>query len=72
MVIAKSPPVTICVTRLPEGVWLAVSDDIPGLVVETDTRDEAIDLARELALELLREEGRGAEADEREIVFLFR
>jgi len=41
-------------------------------MTETATRDEAVDLARELALELLREEGRGAEADAREIAFLFR
>jgi hypothetical protein len=49
-----------------------VSDDIPGLTVETDTRDEAIDLARELAVELLREDGRAAEADKVEFAFLFR
>ena len=65
-------PLTIRITRLPEGVWLAKSDDIPGLIVETDTRDKTIDLARDLAVELLREDGRGAEADAKDFAFLFR
>ena len=49
--------VNISVRRLPEGVWLATSDDLPGLVVETDTRDEAINLSRELAIELMELQG---------------
>ena len=48
--------IMVVVRRLPEGVWLATSDDLPGLIVETETREEAIDLSPELALELLREE----------------
>ena len=49
--------ITVVVRRLPEGVWLATSDDLPGLIVETKTREEAIDLSPELALELLSENG---------------
>jgi predicted RNase H-like HicB family nuclease len=49
--------ITVVVRRLPEGVWLATSDDLPGLIVETETREEAIDLSPELALELLNENG---------------
>lgn len=45
--------VRIDVHRLPEGVYLATSEDLPGLIVETATREEAIDLARDLALELV-------------------
>jgi len=45
------------VRQLPEGVWLATSEDVPGLIVEADTRDEAIDLARSLALDLLELDG---------------
>jgi len=45
--------VTITVSRQPEGVWLATSDDLPNLICETDTRDEAIDLAPELARDLM-------------------
>ena len=47
--------IMVVVRRLPEGVWLATSDDLPGLIVETGTREAAIDLAPELALELLDE-----------------
>ena len=45
--------VTIKVKQLPEGVFLATSDDVPGLTVECDTRDEIIATAPEIALELL-------------------
>ena len=60
--------ITMVVRQLPEGCWLT-SDDLRGLIVETETRDEAIDLARELALELL--EARGVEADRRHQKFAF-
>ena len=43
---------TIALARQPEGVWLATSDDIPGLSVEGDTaeevREEAFSWGREL------------------------
>jgi hypothetical protein len=45
--------VTIKVRQLPEGVFLATSDDVPGLTVECETRDEIIATAPEIALELL-------------------
>lgn len=45
--------VPIHARRLPEGVWLATSDDVPGLVVETETREELEQIAPELALELI-------------------
>jgi predicted RNase H-like HicB family nuclease len=63
--------ITVVVRRLPEGVWLATSDDLPGLIVETDTREEAIDLSPELALDLLREEGRQPEKAHPRFVFVF-
>ena len=63
--------ITVVVRRLPEGVWLATSDDLPGLIVETDTREEAIDLSPELALELLREEGRQPDKSHHKFVFIF-
>jgi hypothetical protein len=43
----------IVVEHLPEGVWLATSPDIPGLVVEMPTKDEAVIEARKVATELL-------------------
>jgi hypothetical protein len=45
--------VRIRVRRLPEGVFLATSDDVPGLTVECETRDEIIATAPEIALEPL-------------------
>ena len=45
--------ITIRVEKLPEGVWLATSDRLDGLIVETRSREEAIDLARNLAEDLL-------------------
>ena len=63
--------VTVVVRRLPEGVWLATSDDLPGLIIETGTREEAIDLSPELASELLEEES-GQRGDARpSFVFVF-
>jgi hypothetical protein len=42
--------VTIRVKQLPEGVFLATSDEAPGLTAEFDTRDEIIATAPEIAL----------------------
>jgi predicted RNase H-like HicB family nuclease len=46
--------VTIRVKRLPEGVFLATSEEVPGLTAECDTRDEIIATAPQIALELLK------------------
>lgn len=45
--------IAIIVEPLPEGVWLATSPDLPGLIVEMPTKDEAVAVARETAGELL-------------------
>ena len=42
--------VTMKVKQLPEGVFLATSDDVPGLTVECETRDEIIGTASEVSL----------------------
>src|SRR6266478_7629731 len=44
--------VTIRVKELREGVFLATSEEVPGLTVECETRDEIIATAPEIALEL--------------------
>ena len=41
---------------LPEGVWLTTCAELPGLVVETDTREEGERLAPEVAADLLASE----------------
>jgi predicted RNase H-like HicB family nuclease len=41
------------IEKLPEGVYLATSDDIPGLVVQGRTVAETIEIARDVAKKLL-------------------
>lgn len=48
--------IEIHVERLPEGVYLATSADVPGLTVEADSREEAMRLAPQVALDLIEEE----------------
>jgi predicted RNase H-like HicB family nuclease len=47
----------IVAKRLPEGVWLATCDEIPGLILETDTFDELKEEVATWAEELARENG---------------
>jgi predicted RNase H-like HicB family nuclease len=41
------------VELLPEGVWLAESDDFPGLVAQGRTAEETIEIARDVARKLI-------------------
>lgn len=41
------------IEHLPEDVWLATSNDLPGLVVEAPTRDELIAIAPAVAQTLI-------------------
>ena len=41
------------IEKLPEGVYLATSDDIQGLVAQGRTAAEAIDIARDVARKLI-------------------
>jgi hypothetical protein len=45
--------ITIKVKQFPEGVFLATSDEVPGLTVECEIRNEVLTTAPEIALELL-------------------
>ncbi|MBM3151236.1 MAG: type II toxin-antitoxin system HicB family antitoxin [Chloroflexi bacterium] len=45
--------VRLHITRLPEGVYLATSDDIQGLVAQGRTVAEVIEIARDVARKLL-------------------
>lgn len=60
--------IDIYVERLSEGVFLGVSPDVPGLTVETDSRDEMIEEARKTAVALLELAGR---ADAERMSFRF-
>lgn len=41
------------IEKLPEGVYLATSDDIPGLIAQGRTLAETIEIARDVARKLL-------------------
>ena len=45
--------ITLHVERLPEGVYLATSDDVPGLVAQGRTIQETLEIARDVANKIL-------------------
>ncbi len=45
--------VNLHIERLPEGVFLAVSDDVPGLVAQGRTLQETLEIARDVAKKLI-------------------
>ena len=62
--------ITVKVRKLPENVYLGVSDDLPGMTVEGKTLDEVIEEAREVAKNLLELAGEQS-VEERSFVFIF-
>jgi predicted RNase H-like HicB family nuclease len=50
--------VTLHIERLPEGVYLATSDDIQGLVAQGRTIQETVEIARDVAQRLVELQGR--------------
>ncbi len=46
------------IEKLPEGVYLATSDDVPGLVAQGRTIAETIEIARDVARKLLEAQGK--------------
>jgi predicted RNase H-like HicB family nuclease len=51
--------VNLHIERLPEGVYLATSDDVPGLVAQGRTVSETIEIARDVARKLIEAQGAG-------------
>lgn len=45
--------VNLHIEKLPEGVYLATSDDVPGLVAQGRTISETLEIARDVARKLL-------------------
>ncbi len=45
--------INIHIEKLPEGVYLATSDDVPGLLAQGRTVTEALEIARDVARKLL-------------------
>jgi predicted RNase H-like HicB family nuclease len=48
--------VNIHIEKLPEGVYLATSDDVQGLVAQGRTVAETIEIARDVARKLIEEQ----------------
>jgi predicted RNase H-like HicB family nuclease len=54
--------VTLHIEKLPEGVYLATSDDIQGLVAQGRTIQETVEIARDVAKKLIElQHGKGGE-----------
>ena len=51
--------IRIHIEKLPEGVYLATSDDVQGLVAQGRTIAETVEIARDVARELLAAQGAG-------------
>ena len=51
------------IEKLPEGVYLATSDDIPGLVAQGGAVSETVEIARDVARKLIEARGERDEAN---------
>ena len=49
--------IKIMIEHLPENVYLATSDDLPGFVAECEDREEIYDLSKTLAIDFLKMDG---------------
>lgn len=49
--------ITVHIEKLPEGVYLATSDDVQGLVAQGRTAAEALEIARDVARRLIEARG---------------
>lgn len=55
--------VTLHIEKLPEGVYLATSDDIQGLIAQGRTIQETVEIARDVAKKLIElQSGNGGSA----------
>jgi predicted RNase H-like HicB family nuclease len=57
--------VQVHIEKLPEGVYLATSDDVPGLVAQGRTIQETLEIARDVAKKLI--EARAERAGKRRV-----
>ena len=54
--------VNLHIEKLPEGVYLATSDDLPGLIAQGRTVSETVEIARDVARKLIEARGERDEA----------
>ncbi len=45
--------INVHIERLPEGVWLATSEDVPGLVAQGGTVTETLETAKDVAKKII-------------------
>ncbi len=57
--------INIHIKKLPEGIYLATSDDVQGLVAQGRTATEALEIARDVARKLI--EARAERSDDIEL-----
>ena len=55
--------VNLHIEKLPEGVYLANSDDLPGLIAQGRTVSETVEIARDVARKLIEARGERDEAN---------
>ena len=60
--------VNLHIEKLPEGLYLATSDDVRGLVAQGRTISETLEIARDVAKKLLEAQADGNEAPRLEVV----
>jgi predicted RNase H-like HicB family nuclease len=53
------------IEKLPEGMYLATSDDVQGLIAQGRTIEETIEIARDVAKKLIEAQARTSPADPR-------
>lgn len=55
--------VNLHIEKLPEGVYLATSEDLPGLIAQGRTVSETVEIARDVARKLIEARGEREEAN---------
>ncbi|MDX2439810.1 MAG: type II toxin-antitoxin system HicB family antitoxin [Desulfobacterales bacterium] len=55
--------VNIHIKKLPDGIYLATSDDVPGLVAQGRTVAEALEIARDVTRKLLEAKAKRSGSD---------
>ena len=60
--------VNLHIEKLPEGLYLATSDDVQGLVAQGRTITETLEIARDVAKKLLESQTEGEEAPRLKVV----
>ena len=58
-----STPKVLRIEKLPEGVYLATSKDVPGLVAQGRTVAETVEIARDIAKRLIEARGERDESN---------